>query len=125
MGKNRKWVLENDLSEAVWRTIVRVLVPHRGVASCSTVQFFSSVDEGFRSALPWTGGIPSASRARIKRDGKSAVPQPLVVRLSPDERAAEARARVARLETAKQVLGAQPMKEALLKAREQSDGIPL
>ena len=59
-----------------------------------------------------------------KGNGKSSVPQPPVVRLSKDERVAEARARV-RLEAALQVLGeespeAQPIKESLLKAREQS-----
>ena len=35
-----------------------------------------------------------------KGNGKSSVPQPPVVRLSPDERVAEARARVVRLEAA-------------------------
>ena len=64
-------------------------------------------------------------RHASKGNGKSSVPQPPVVRLSPDERVAEARARVVRLEAALQVLGeespeAQPIKEALLKAREQS-----
>ena len=37
--------------------------------------------------------------------GKSAVPQPPLVRLSPDERVAEARARVVRLEAALRALG--------------------
>ena len=62
MGRNRKWVLENKLSEAVWSTIFRG--PH----------------------LPQLG-----------RQSCSSGTQP---RLSPDERVAEARARVLRLQAA-------------------------
>ena len=77
-----------------------------GVASHSRVQRFSSVDEGFPEGPAMDGAAHQHVKVS-KGNGKSSVPQPLVVRLSPDERVAEARARVLRLEAALQVLGEQ------------------
>ena len=126
MGRNRKWVLENDLSEAVWRTIVRGPRPP-SVGWPRAPRFNSSAASTMCSGGPSHGRAAHHQQVRhaSKGNGKSSVPQPSVVRLSPDERVAEARARVVRLEAALQVLDeespeAQLIKEALLKAREQS-----
>ena len=73
----------------------------------------------------------SVNQPQKSRGPKGPPPKPPVsqaspvTRLSPDERVADARAHVARLEAALQVLGedsveAQPIKEALKKAREQT-----
>ena len=125
MGRNRKWVLENDLSEAVWRTIVKG--PRPPLVWPRAPRYNSSAASMMGSGGPSHGRAAHHQQVRhaSKGNGKSSVPQPLVVRFSPDERVAEARARVVRLEAALQVLGeespeAQPIKEALLKARELS-----
>ena len=99
MGRNRKWVLENDLSGAVWRTVLRGPRPPsavwpRGSKRSSTVSTKGPVNQG----------LPQHQSRASKGFAKPAVSPPSV-RLSPDERVAEARARVARLEAALQVLG--------------------
>ena len=122
MGRNRKWVLENDLSEAVWRTILRgprppSVVWPRGSERPSSV---SKSPGGLNQGRP---PHHQSTKSRASK-GLAKLCAPTSVRLSPDERVAEARTRVARLEAALQVLGetspeAQPIQESLRKAREQ------
>ena len=84
-----------------------------------------------RSSSSWwqPGGLnqgrpPHQQSVKSSKGFAKPAVSPPSVRLSPDERVAEARARVARLEAALQVLGetspeAQPIQEALRKARAQ------
>ena len=122
MGRNRKWVLEDNLSQAMWRTILRG--PHPPPGAWQRGSKPSSMIAPTRNPGGHHGRTPprqpTGPRAPQGRANPTA-PQP---RLSPDERAAEARARVERLEAALKVLGedspeAQPLKEALKKAQDQ------
>ena len=104
MGRNRKWVLENDLSEAVWRTILRGPRPPSVVWPRGSERSSSVSTKG-------PGGLNqgrSPHHQSVKSRASKGLAKPAAlpsVRLSPDERVAEARARVARLEAALQVLG--------------------
>ena len=132
MGRNRKWVLEDNLSQAVWRTILRGPRPPPGSWQRGTRQQTNSSSTPAKG----TGGFNQGraplqqNRSRVSHGpGNSGVAQP-PQRLSPDERVSEARARVLRLEAALQVLGEDspeglPIKEALKKARDQSRALPI
>ena len=111
MGRKWKWVLEDNLSEL-----------------CGGVEKESDnrADEESRREQPGTGPIkPRAPHGR----GNPPAPEPQP-RLSPDERVADARARVSRLEAALKVLGedspeAQPIKDVLKKAQDQYCVLPV
>ena len=97
MGRNRKWVLEDNLSQTVWRTILRGPHPPPGSWQCGMRQNSSSMP------AKGTGGFNQGEhhsnrtgRELLRVQGIQAAPQ----RLSPDERVSEARARVLRLEAA-------------------------
>ena len=122
-GTGRQWVLENDLSEAVWRTTLRgprppsVVWPRGSDRSSVSTKGPGGLNQG---RPPHQQSVKSRASKGLAKPAVS----PPSVRLSPDERVAEARARVARLEAALQVLGetsfeAQPIQKALRKAREQ------
>ena len=130
MGRNRKWVLEDNLSQAVWRTILRGPVHHlvHGNGEQDNRRILHPPQQRAQE-----GSIRKSTSNKIGREslgpGNSGVAQP-PQRLSPDERVSEARARVPRLEAALQVLGEDspeglPIKEALKKARDQSRSLPI
>ena len=100
MGRNRKWVLENNLQEAVWKTILRGPRP-------------PSQRWEQRNSSDVANAAQIRSRKRQRRQS-----------VSPDNFATAARARVERLE-ALEVLEAQPFKTLLKKAQERTRVLPI
>ena len=61
MGRNRKWVLENSVSEAVWRTILRGPCPPATAWSRASKSVAKSPAQKFPSPAPKKG------KARVNR----------------------------------------------------------
>ena len=129
MGRNRKWVLEDNLQEAVWRTIMRGPRP----PSVSWHQFHRR--RRFRPLQPRRARfLPSKRRSlfwgqiqilqscpvsknALQRAKESSKPSPnLHAGKSPDARVAEAQARVSRLQAAVDLFGVDNPDAELLKA---------
>ena len=122
MGRNRKWVLEDNIQDAVWKTILRGPRP-------PSVRW-----EKHRSSS--AGAISAKKDAKLKnsvqvRQSKALAPkvvpsQPRTVRQSPPEAFTAARAKVLRLEAALSALGdadtaeKENLERALLRARAQA-----
>ena len=129
-GQKQEWVLEDNLSQAVWRTILRGPRPPPGSWQCGTRQNSSSTPARGTGGFNQGRAPLQQNRSRVSQGPvNSGVAQP-PQRLSPDERVSEARARVLRLEAALQVLEEDspeglPIKEALKKARDQCRALPI
>ena len=117
MGKNRKWVLEDKLSEAVWRTIRGPRPP--GTPSPNSVTRRPSTKPPEKSSP-----VPSKrgkGKGQPKGDGRGSSSKEHHS-LNPDEQLKAAQVRVAKFEAALLALGEEDpaavgLKQALTKAR--------
>ena len=119
-GRNRKWVLDDNLSEAVWRTILRGPRPP-SVTWGSNKSSANSPDKKSRNPVP--------KKSKGKGQSKDAGPpvqSPMVPKPNgnPDEQLKAAQARVVKLEAAIISCDEDPavarLKEAFAKARAQA-----
>ena len=124
MGRNRKWVLENDISEAVWRDdSSRSSATFQRLASLRT-QCVSRHGEGSEEGSRVFG---VAGENVKKAESKPVRP----VSRSPDEARADAVARVASLEAAIAALGdhddqvRKSLEESLAKAKKSTNVAPV
>ena len=126
MGRNRKFVLEEDLQQVVWRTILRGPRPPSAKwekrSSPSAVSKPSQAPKKQDRQNPKPGKVSSSSpvsSAAVQRES-----------VSPDEALAAARARVARLESALRTVGEDDetfatLMAALKKAQSQAQERPI
>ena len=119
MGKNRKWVHENNLSEAVWRTISRGPRPPAATRRHPrSLQGSRSPKEMVEGLLPKDGQKEAAEERKVHHS------------LNPDEQLMAAQVRVAKLEAALLAIGEEDpaavgLKEALTKVRIQAQVRPV
>ena len=116
MGRNRKFVLEDDLQQAVWRTILRGPRP----PSAKWEKRSSP------SAVSKPSQAPKKQDRQNPKPGKVSLASPV----SPDEALAAARARVAKLESALRTVGEDDetfpiLMAALKKAQSQAQERPI
>ena len=77
MGRNRKWVLEDNLSQAVWRTILRGPRPPLGSWQCGTRQNSSSTPARGTGGFNQGRAPLQQNRSRVFQfPGNSGVAQP-------------------------------------------------
>ena len=126
MGRNRKWVLEDNLSEAVWRTILRGPRPP-SVTWGSNKSSASVLGKQPHNPVPKKGKGKGQSKDAGPPVQSPAVPKP---NLNPDEQLKAAQTRVVKLEAAIMAIGDEDpavagLKEALAKARAQAQLRPV
>ena len=125
MGRNRKWVLEDNLQEEVWRTIMRGPRPpsvrwekrNPSAASSNTIQKHLKQPN-----------VKASNTKAAKPQSQGSVP--VKVPFHPDEVMAAARSRVAKLQTVLATLGEDDetfatIKAAFRKAKTQAQERPL
>ena len=136
MDKNRKWVFEDNLSEAVWRTILRGPRPPATPSPNSATRRASTKPPEKISPAPSKRGKGKGQpkgdgRGSSSKDGqKSAEERKVHHSLNPVEQLMAAQVRVAKLEAALLALGEEDpaavgLKEALTKARIQAQVRPV
>ena len=124
MGRNSKWVLENDISEAVWWTILRGPRPPSNVWPRSG-RNVSAVTGKVPKKVPASSGVEGENVKKV--EAKPVRP----ASRSPDEARADAVARVASLEPAIAALGdhddqvRKSLEEALAKFKKSANVAPV
>ena len=137
MGRNKKWVLEDNLSEAVWRTILRGPRPP-SVQWPQSRRNMSAVDDSRakkgkgkgQGPAPVGKGSEDAGFQHRRAGHPDVVRKSPASSLKPDEQVAAAQLRVTKLEAAIQAVGEDDpavmgLKEALQKARIQAQLRPV
>ena len=126
MGRNRKWVLEDNLTEAVWRTILRGPRPP-SVTWGSNKSSANVPRKKSHNPVPKKGKGKGQSKDAGPPVQSPAVPKP---NLNPDEQLKAAQTHVVKLEAAIMAIGDEDLavaglKEALAKARAQAQLRPV
>ena len=122
MGRNRKFVLEDELQQVVWRTILRGPRPPSVKWDKTTPATKSDVSKQAQSGSGKKPGV------KTKQHGQTSTPRR--VSLSPEEALVAARSRVVKLRTALATLGeddeaSTTIKAALQKAEVQAQERPV
>ena len=136
MGRNRKWVLEDHLQDAVWKTILRGPRPPsvrwekpRNQSAAAKSQEGSKRNQRPGTTEAKKKDSPQVAVSTKKQDSPQVAP-PRRESISPDALQAAARVRVSKLEAIITTLGeddeaAPILQEALRKARAQAQELPL
>ena len=134
MGRSRRWVLEDNLSEAVWRTILRGPRPPATAWARASSRVGATRFASQQSPNPLPKKGKGKGQPRVANPVKShATPKSESTRtssLNPDEQLQAAQARVVKLEAALMAIGeedpaAAGLLEALSKARLQAQVRPV
>ena len=134
MGRNRRWVSENNLSEAVWRTILRGPRPPATAWPLASSRVGATKFASQQSPNPLPKKGKGKGQPRVANPVKShATPKSESTRttsLNPDEQLQAAQARVVKFEAALMAIGeedpaAAGLQEALSKARLQAQVRPV